>query len=732
MHVPGCTLSLEQVSFTRRNCADDVKTAMSVYGMRNVNSLTGISNFSWKPWRTIIKTSSNGKVMFFYFFFGLTHSLFAADLLQNSESNLISGDQQVSQSRSENITPNSVNDMTDLKQLNAHPRLYASRQQLERLRAVTDHPLLTKAVEKVSKDAVEFLKGETFEYDKGTHNAHLIRARIMQGRIVTLLVEHFRTGDVRYRDAVIRHVEEMDRWTHWSWIAERQSKNDPKDIFDLSYGENSTTLAIAYDWLHASLNDEQRKRFVDIARRRSFVPFLYNTEKKTEEKNRSWWFGKPDTNWNTVCAGGAGMLALAMYEEAPEAIEVIKRAEISIGSYMRHLTATSGAWPEGIGYWNYGMRYGYMYILSHEKATNREHPLMQLPEAQSTLSFPIHFCPKGIPCSFGDVNRWSPLPFHYAAAERFKRDDLVALLDSFFNPATDADDTWPNDAEMLVLHPRTAKKILEKPITTPYAQLYQGLDWGILADRWPDPNLYVSVRGGSTKVPHTHLDLMSFHLIFGGQKMVHNLGVDEYLDTTFGPRRFDLFETSAPSKNTILINGVGITQESEVATELIKSGDIQGIRIEATEAFGKSRDGNAASFGGRLFVLLNRDTILIIDRIETKFPARMETRFHTYAQSEIRKDSAQLVSQDVKMNVIFASNVPSVLTSAQDALTTPGKVPTVVRWCTQGRDLTAVTFVTMFTKTTASNPTITFKAGALTVRQDGDSKAVVTDQLRFE
>ena len=575
-----------------------------------------------------------------------------------------------------------------------HPRLYASRKQLERLRVTPDHPLLAAAARKVARDAAEYVLGAAFTYNEATHNAHLIRARMMQNRIVTLLVERFRTGRPRCRDAVVRHVEELERWTHWSWIAARKNQNHPNDIFDLSYGENSATLAIAYDWLYDALSKPERARLVELARRRALIPFLKNTGKKT----RAWWFGKPDSNWNTVCAGGAGMLALAMYEEAPEAREVLKRAEVSIAPYLRHLQATSGGWPEGIGYWNYGMRYAFMYLLSHENATGRRHAGLRQPATKASLYFPFDFCPQGVPASFGDVNSWSPLPFHYAVAERLGCRDLLAQLDEASTRAQARSQLWPDAAELLVFHPRKAPLRVARPVAAPCAKLYRGLDWGILADRWPAPNLYLSIRGGTTKVPHSHRDLLSFHLVADGEKMVHNIGVEEYLDSTFGSRRFELFETMPASKNTLLINGVGISGDSTVKTELVRRGGLRGIRIDATEAMGKSRDGNAAAFCGRLFLLLGADAALLVDRIETKFPARMETRLHTQARVKLGKDGALLTGQRAKLGVAYASNVPSVLCTAQVAPTLPGKGASLLRWCTKTCGQTAVTFATLFAR----------------------------------
>lgn len=574
-----------------------------------------------------------------------------------------------------------------------HPRLYVSREQLQRLRKPISLSILAPAARTVAAEAKACLKSEHIDYDPTVHNAHLIRARIMQGRVVTLLTQYFRSGQKRFRDAAVRHIYEMDRWTHWSWIAARNNQNHPNDIFDLSYGENSTTIAIAYDWLFDVLTPAERKRFVDIARRRALIPFLM----RTEQKKRSWWFGKPDTNWNTVCAGGAGMLALSMFEEAPESREVIARAEVSVRPFMKLLAETGGGWPEGIGYWNYGMRYAFMYLLSHDRATGRKHPLLEQPATRATLFFPLDFCPRGVPTSFGDINRWSPLPFHYAAAARLKCPELIAPLDEALDQAKTMAEIWPDAAELLVLHPRASasgRSAQQKKV----AKLYRGIDWAILADRWPRPNHYLAIRGGTTEVPHSHRDLLSFHLIADGVPFIKNIGCEEYLDTTFSSRRYELFETTAPSKNTILINGVGIAGKSTVKTMLVRHGKLRGVRIDATEAMGGSRDGGASTFCGRLFLLLSPETVLIVDRIETKFPARMEMRMHTYTHARFAKDRADLKQGRARLSVRYACDVPAALCTAVGAPTAPGKGATMLRWCTKDRSHTAVTFATLLVR----------------------------------
>ncbi len=570
-----------------------------------------------------------------------------------------------------------------------HPRLYLNAKRWKRVNEPEGIPLLLDAAKKVKKAAGRFLSSVTFPYNETGHNAHLIRARIMQGRVVTLLTCWKMTGQQKYREAALRHLLAMGHWKYWSWITWRQSNSDPKAIFDLSYGENSATLALGYDLLHDTLTPKERSSLLAIIRERSLKPFLHNTEKK----RLSWWFGKPDTNWNTVCAGGAGMLAMAVYEDLKEARSVLRRAEESIQPFMKEITAFDGGWPEGIGYWNYGMRYAYMYLLSYESATGRRHPLLKAPAVKKSMDFPLALCPNGVPCSFGDVNQWQPLPFHMAAAERLQRPDVLAtLVERVTLPP--AQNGWPQAAELLVLHPREVKP--GGSSRGVFAHRYRGLDWAILADRALDPTLFCSIRGGTTSVPHSHLDLLSFHCVVKDEALITNLGGSEYLDSTFSPRRFELYEMRADSKNTILINGLGIANPATVKTTTLKIGKSPGFRLDASDCFGIMRDGPVAKFCARLFLILDGQAILIVDRMEVKQYARLESRLHSFADVTTGPSQALLKGERQRMRATFASSVPAALYTGVSTPTTPGKGVNILRWCSRTLH-NSITFATLLT-----------------------------------
>ncbi len=557
-------------------------------------------------------------------------------------------------------------------------RLYVSRERWARLRHLPDHPLVADAAAKLAADADRYAADRVITVNETGHNWHLIRARHAQSRIVTLLVRYGVTGDRRYRDAALDYLRDMAGWEYWSWIKWREGISDPDAIFDLSYGENATTLALLSDWLAEELTDDERALLVDTARRRALRPYLARNGTPGAEM---WYYRSPNSNWNTVCNGGAGMLALALGAAAPESARVLKLVEEGVRHYFEFLDE-DGAWPEGIGYWGYGHRYGYMYLLSHERATGRPHPLLERPGSRNTLRFPFLFSPNGVPASFGDVNHFFPLPFIYAAAERCGMPDILAETDRRLAAASlPPDEEWPTSAELLLLHPGR----IDEPAAYPWPRVavQAGLEWGYLADRWPSPGLYASVRGGTTDAPHTHQDLTSLHVVVGQEALIENIGADDYLDTTFSNRRFELYEMAAASKNVMLVNGVGVPHPGTVAARRIDGEGWEGILLDATAA---ANVGSPVQRYDRAVLLLGGQALLILDRACLAHAALGEVRFHTRAAVRCYPTSALLTGRRAALHLAVAANVPSRLQRSLGLPTSPSRDPeAVLRWMSHGK-----------------------------------------------
>ena len=574
-------------------------------------------------------------------------------------------------------------------------RLLVGPERWARLRNLPDVPSIRIAAAQLDALTERWATDFLLNVDETRHNWHLIRARDVQTRAISLAVQFGRTGDARFLRAVCEYIRQIAGWEYWSWILWRQSDTDQNDIFDLSYGENSFTLALIWDWLGPELPPDTRDLLISAARTRAFTPFL---ERNGTPGKEMWYYRKPDCNWNTVCNGGAGMLALALSEHCPEGERVLEIVEQSIRPYFEFLKQ-DGAWPEGIGYWGYGHRYGYWYLLSREAVDRAPHPLLELPGSRATLRFPLLFSPHGIPCSFGDVNSFFALPFHMAAAERYGLDDVLAELDARFtrrlheDPAALNDEHWPCIAELLLLHPG---RIPAAPAADrrPFISIQDGVEWSIVSDRRQDPRLYAAVRGGTTDAPHTHQDLLSIFVVAGGERMITNVSALEYLDTTFSPRRFEVFENCAHSKSTLLANGVGMPQPAFVKTTRIAGAGWEGVLLDGTE---KMEVGSQVKAFGRAVVILHEAALLIVDRVVLSHPGCAEARFYTEQQASVAGNSALLRGKQAQLHLAFASNVDAVMQTAIPTPTDPAvEPPRAIRWAVRGlhTDMVLATLLT--------------------------------------
>lgn len=240
----------------------------------------------------------------------------------------------------------------------------------------------------------------------------------------------------------------------------------------------------------------------------------------------------------------------------------------------------------------------------------------------------------------------------------------------------------------------------------------------------------MSIRGGTTKVPHGHCDLFSFNIVVHDEKLITNEGNAEYLDTTFSSRRYELPDINAQFKNTILINGVGIFHGASLdSTRIFNRPGVSGVRLVWAAAMGLSfRNDTSATSCGRLALLLKGTAFLIVDRVVAAHPARIESRLHTHAEVHRQSQGVCLRGKREKLRLAYAANVPSLLALATTAPTTPTAEPAqVLRWCTRAlhKNMVLVTLAVpgsgpagVSVKQSGRIMTITIKARALAMQLD--------------
>jgi hypothetical protein len=574
----------------------------------------------------------------------------------------------------ENITP--------VLKLMDSPRLYVTAEVAANLEQKLHSPFLKSLEAQVLQDADRLVhtaplkEGEAASWQAGT--------RSIDSRLQCLTAAWVLTRNERYRQAAIKHLDGLLQWNQISCETNTGTPAEPILPFCLSYGELANTTGLMYDLFRPAMTEAEKQVFKGI-----FNKFLLKAALNCLT-DPPWWANKEWSNWNGVCAGGMGVMALALYDDMPEAQKLIPFVEQSLGEYFKSYITNGGGCPEGTGYWNYGMTFAIRYLLSWENATGKNHPALEINELGQALFFPVDFT--GI--TFGDNDGWGPMSFYFMLARRMNQPNaamraaayLIKPLDlkikrpSTF--ATTGDLLYAADLIPAATVMEQIRQAHEK-VKVPVARVYSGMEWAVLADDEAFPRLRLSVRGGSNKFTgHGMIDLLSVRCRVNGELMITDAQGESYMPTTFGKRGHEIYGRSAASKSTLFVDGLGChTDVTCDKTEVVQGKDILGIRIDGSHIY---IPGWKNIFIGRLVLMVENSYWLVIDNVFSPNPVDghwAESRFHTYVANKQGKDWVALKSGKERMMLSCAALGPAVLRESRSMPSNPAAAPTTIfRW----------------------------------------------------
>lgn len=569
-------------------------------------------------------------------------------------------------------------------ELKPSPRLYVTVDIAADLKSRLHSPFLKRYAGQVLRDAGRLVR--TPPLPERVAGSWQIGTRSIDSRLGCLTAAWVLTRDARYRRAALRHLAGLLDWNQISCEANAATPAEPILPFCLSYGELSATVGLTYDLFRPDLAEEERKVFFAVLDK-----FLMKAAVNCLDAP-PWWANKSWSNWNGVCAGGMGIMALAFHGDHPDAARLVPFVEASLGEYFKSFVANGGGCPEGTGYWNYGMNYAMRYLLSWENATGREHPALATRELGDSLFFPLDFT--GI--TFGDNDGWHPSAFFFLLARRLKRRHAAlraaAYLSDRVKPVRARKTPWrysvtngdllyaadaiPTVDEMAKLEAAHRKR------KVPVARVYRGMGWGVLADDEAFPSLRLALRGGSNKIEgHGMLDLLGFRCRINGELMITDQQDGGYMATTFTRRGHEIYGRSAASKSTLFVDGLGCGADAACdRTEVVKGRDILGIRIDASHAT-IPRWNNV--FIGRLVLMVENAYWLVIDQVRARSPVEghwLESRFHTLAAARLGRDSVSLTSGRERLQMTFAALGRGVLETSRGTPAQPVRPTAIFRW----------------------------------------------------
>ncbi|MBM4086983.1 MAG: DUF4962 domain-containing protein, partial [Planctomycetes bacterium] len=425
-----------------------------------------------------------------------------------------------------------------------HPRLYFQAEDIPKLRAATEVEPRKKFWRSVQQAADGWITQPPVQYVPAERwGTFLITTRSANARIETFTLAYLLTADERYLAKAKEQVKVVLSWDCWV---------DPchgggKSRADLATGEICRGLGTFYDWAYDALSQPERDDIRREVVRRGIVPIY---ERSVE--GASW--ARSFSNWAAVVHGGAGVAALALLDEEPDAALWLDQIEAKMRCYLDTFDS-QGGWVEGPGYWSYGVSYALWFIDALRRVTHGERDLYRHDRLARTLNF-VFYCTT--PDGRGSVN-FADSPYGPAFNSALVR----RLAAEYQNPYG----TWHLSRSPggglwdFLWHEALPPGREPTAEDLPPAMLFHDIHWAVLRQGWTNPrDCFFALKGGTNNDWHGHRDMAHFILNAFGKRLLIDQGAGVYRTDYW---KGEDYEVTSEGHNTLLVDGKGQERRAE-------------------------------------------------------------------------------------------------------------------------------------------------------------------------
>lgn len=518
-----------------------------------------------------------------------------------------------------------------------HPRLLVSMEDFERIQSLigTDRLALGwYGSLRGTANSLIYQAPSTYEIPDGVRL--LATSRRVLERVEVLAMMYRLSGDRQYVERVWQELEAAANFPDWN----------PSHFLDTA--EMTRAFAIGYDWLYDAWTQEQRDFLRRAIVEKGLEPALAGYE------GRAPWSGQwrhRTNNWNFVVNSGIAMGALAIAEDEPELAETILRYGLYSVRFAIDRFAPDGAWDEGVGYWQYSIRYLVAYLAALESALGTDFGLGETPGISETGYFPIYLTgPAG---SFNFADSGSGIA---------RAPELFWLARRYDKPAYA---WWQGRYEMgggvaprALLWYVPGQGLDFDAAALPLDRHFREVEVVTLRSDWEAPDAtFLALKAGINANHHNHLDVGTFVFDALGVRWAENLGADDYnlpgyFDYSRG--RWNYYRNRAEGRNTLVINpGDGPDQNllgsSPARILFTRSTPELALAVaDLTPAYAAW----ASQVRRGIALFDERRQALIQDEIQTKEPSEVWWFMHTRADVELGPDGATAVLKQGNKRVI--------------------------------------------------------------------------------
>jgi len=382
-------------------------------------------------------------------------------------------------------------------------------------------------------------------------------------RISYLSYAYRMTGDARFAARAETEMLAMAAFSNWN----------PSHFLDV--GEMTLAMAIGYDWLYHYLGTTSRLTIASAIKNKGIA-------ETTGSKANQWWMTS-DNNWNQVCNAGISAGVAAVYGEDPDNYQpLIDRAVNSIKIPMG-VYKYNGAYPEGLGYWDYGTSFNILFIDMLQRMWGSDRQLLEVEGFLSTVHFVNHMQGTATKqLSGGTMRSIVPQAFNFA-----DNGSGIGVLPAMFwltsqSPdktvlyheirklsfALDNSESSLTGNRLLPFLLIWSRDLTFTNLPAPTENTYLALGKSSVAAMrtgWEPNDIYLGLKGGTPSANHGHMDVGSFvmdamdvrwAMDFGSSSYnaLESNGVDLW-NMSQNSERWDVFRYNNKAHNTLTFNG---------------------------------------------------------------------------------------------------------------------------------------------------------------------------------
>jgi hypothetical protein len=535
-----------------------------------------------------------------------------------------------------------------------HPRLFFTTEKIERLRKRIEHgEHFSQAWDKLLQRANRLVETKLVskEYAEGGSGQHGNYGRPSQqiGYMAgTLGLAYQMTGEKQYaeklRDALI-HYGHLTRWAG-------DAHRDPPWHSELNTARFCYGYAVGYDNIYDFLSDNERKTIAGSMIRLGILPTL---DDWILGDKRIHALDSMGHNWWSVCVSMAGLAALSLLDDEPQAEQWIQQISQAFpewfyykGNILQNKTANfdgKGAFYESVGYANYALSEYLLFRLAYSNVFGKS-SAPDIPLLDKAGDFFIHTCyPTSdsiMSVNFGDSS------LHSTGVRTMR----MLLANGYDTPEyhwyLNRTDPGLNDPVGLVYYELRPQESIPNDFIR--SMLYPDIGWAILHSSWQDDATMLAVKSGFAW-NHAHPDAGSFILFHSGKPLIIDSG-----NCSYSRREYTSYYRHSKAHNVILTNGHGQNPEdcgngdrgTVMEGRIHRLIDTPGLKYVFADATGPTSWKFSRNYRHFLWI---GSVILIFDDVRTHDKGQLEWLLHYQDKMDKRTEDIVISSKDAKVIV---------------------------------------------------------------------------------